>query len=305
MLDALTNGIEIRDLQKVLPMESALAVFEDMCFPFEEAPLRRVVENMVAYEDELISFLSAICNSYKNNFTEIYEYFEDDRLFLTLHTLVAAGSKRVFPYFLEILRFPNEFVEGTFGDQVTESFSGMLATVFDGNVDALCNVILEETVWEYCRWSAFDALKILAEKDDTLRVKIIEVVRELHRVDSQNVFDVPLPFVLLESVLNLKPVELRDEIPLWYARADLDYRSERLMSCEEVMVELDEQRYSHIDRYNYPYDLWNDLEQWQHTYAANQEYALRQLEKSENADKEKQRRKSKAAKKARRKNRRQ
>ena len=84
-----------------------------------------------------------------------------DLLFWGLHVLAAARDTRAFAPLMRLLRQDGDTLDGLFGDALTETLSGVVASLFDGDAPALHAPILDSTTDEAVRYELFGALAFL------------------------------------------------------------------------------------------------------------------------------------------------
>ncbi|MBF0140597.1 MAG: DUF1186 domain-containing protein [Magnetococcales bacterium] len=85
--------------------------------------------------------------------------------FMVVHLLAEFGDQRSFPLLARLLHGDAELVEDMLGDAITETLPGILVSTFDGNVALLHQLIRDDSVYEYVRSSALDALAYLTAKE--------------------------------------------------------------------------------------------------------------------------------------------
>lgn len=85
--------------------------------------------------------------------------------FMVVHLLAEFGEKRAFPPLIRLLHGESLLVEDMLGDTVTETLPGILVSTFDGHVSLLHQLIRDDSVYEYVRSSALDALSYLTSKE--------------------------------------------------------------------------------------------------------------------------------------------
>lgn len=113
---------------------------------------------------------------------EIDDPGQADILLAGLHVLAAGRDTLACPPLLRLLRLPGEELEWLLGDAVTESFKRIVASVFDGNADALFEMIADGGIAPMVRWALFDAAAFLAWDG---RIERDGMIRFLERFDDE------------------------------------------------------------------------------------------------------------------------
>jgi uncharacterized protein len=89
---------------------------------------------------------------------------ESTLLFRGLYILAGARDTEACRPLLRLLRRPEADLDHLFGDGVTEGFSRIITGVFDGDVDALFDLIVDRSVGQFVREELFDAAAFLTWK---------------------------------------------------------------------------------------------------------------------------------------------
>jgi len=95
------------------------------------------------------------------------EVLEDDEARLLFRGLYILGGRRdqdSFPLLLRLLRRPDDELEWLLGDAITESLPKIAAGMFDGNIDALFDAIVDRRLDEFSREALLGAACFLAWK---------------------------------------------------------------------------------------------------------------------------------------------
>ena len=79
---------------------------------------------------------------------------------------------RAYRPLAKLLRRDPEFLDALMGDAITESSARVMAGVFDGDVQPLFDILLDDDADGFLRGEMFDTLAIIALQDDTLRPSI-------------------------------------------------------------------------------------------------------------------------------------
>ena len=80
--------------------------------------------------------------------------------YFAMYLLAEFRVNEAFPILIKYLEFDEEFMDFLLGDDLTESFSAILASVATlADVPELQKVVANNELFEYCRYAALDALK--------------------------------------------------------------------------------------------------------------------------------------------------
>ena len=90
---------------------------------------------------------------------------ELSQLFLGLHILAQLRDQPSCPPLLRLLRRPTDEVEAVLGDALTETLPKIVASLYDGDADALFDTIADATVDEFVRDALWRAAAFLTFQD--------------------------------------------------------------------------------------------------------------------------------------------
>jgi len=82
-------------------------------------------------------------------------------VFWGLHLMAAKRDTRVFQPLLRILRQPGDYLDELLGDTITETLPRVAVSLFDGDAASLFDLLADQDVDEFVRWSLFSALAFL------------------------------------------------------------------------------------------------------------------------------------------------
>ena len=120
--------------------------------------LRRALKSPDSIAEAVLRVLDAAASE-----VELQE--EDyDLLFWGLHVLAAVRDRRVYAPLMRLLRLDGDTLDAVLGDAVTITLAKVMASVFDGDVEALHRLILDSTTDEFVRYEAFTALVFLTRE---------------------------------------------------------------------------------------------------------------------------------------------
>ena len=167
--------------------------------------------------------------------------------FPALYMLAYFREIRAYDYVIRIASLPDEQAHDLLGDTITEDFGRILASVCDGNIEPIKEIIEDSSLDEYVRGQRLESLLILLNNGVVSREQLVFYVKELFNgkleVDYSSVWD-SLPRIC--SLIH--PKGLEDEIRRAVADekvmeiiAGLDYMERQLnRPIKEVLDELKE-----------------------------------------------------------------
>ena len=128
----------------------------------------------------------------------IEKYAKNQEYFLPLYALFLLAEfreKRAFPIIIKLITSEQNEVEDLLGDLITSHLGNILASIFDGNVECLYNIISNIELNEYIRGEAFTALEVLNKYNIITKEEIIEnidkmLAKELKDDDSIVITDI-------------------------------------------------------------------------------------------------------------------
>ena len=135
-----------------------VAVLSEEKFLPAEA-LRRAVTHTETIAEPVLGLLETAADD-----PEALTDEESNLLFWGLHALAAARDTRLFAPLLRLLRQDDEALEPLLGDAITETLPLVLASSFDGDIEALRRFILDSTIDDFVRDGGFKALAFLTRE---------------------------------------------------------------------------------------------------------------------------------------------
>lgn len=106
-----------------------------------------------------------------------------------IYLLAQFREKSAYLPLVRILSAPEEVVEALFGDTIAEALPQILASLYDGNLAPLQELVQNEEAYEFVRGAALEALLVLEHTGRISRQCVLEYLRSLfhgrlQRVDS-------------------------------------------------------------------------------------------------------------------------
>ena len=87
-------------------------------------------------------------------------------LFFIFHLLGEWREKSAYRPLARLLRLPDDEVDAIFGDSITTTSHRVMAALFDGDPQPLCEIILDPNAEEFIRWSMWEALAMVTRRGE-------------------------------------------------------------------------------------------------------------------------------------------
>jgi len=141
---------------------------------------------------------------------------EEMLLFRGLHILGGARDSQACRPLLRLLRRPTEETDRLLGDTITETLSRIVAGVFDGDADALFDIIADRSIDEFIRDAVFGAVTFLTWDGRIERDRTRHFLERFYREKLADDWD--CAWVGWLQAIAMLP--LRDLVPLVYSAWD-------------------------------------------------------------------------------------
>ncbi|WP_051575223.1 DUF1186 domain-containing protein [Sporolactobacillus terrae] len=190
------------------------------------------LQQMIERKDEAIPFLTEIVEDVANH-PDDYEEQRIDLIY-ALYLLSQFRVKQLFPLLVKILHLPDEKLDLLLGDTLTEGTSRMLASVYNGDIQTLQQLIENTELDEYARGQGLSALVILALKGQIERERIVKYFESLlteKLSDEQYYFNA----LIVNCCTDLYPQETYDSIKRIYEKGSLDTKMIGLKDVKKTL----------------------------------------------------------------------
>ena len=155
-----------------------------------------------------------------------------------MYLLAQFREKKTFPLVIQIAALPEKYVAPLLGGLITGDLHKIIASVYDGDLAAIQQLIEEPSLYEWCRGAALQSLLVLVKADMLDRRWVINYFKSLF---SHPVFkeDYAATTNLVRTAYDLYPAELYDDIKLAFEQGRVDTFSlnmedvDRILSLEE------------------------------------------------------------------------
>lgn len=157
-----------------------------------------------------------------NNLLEILEFatqniqtlIEDERYFAhiyAMYLLAQFREQRAYKVLINFFSIPGNIILDFTGDVVTEDLARILASVYDGNIDILKQIIENSEINEYVRTAGLQTLSTLVAVGKIDRDEVVSYFKELFEGKLEREFSNVWNSLVIEST-NLCPKEVYEEI---------------------------------------------------------------------------------------------
>jgi len=274
---------------------------------------RLALERAIAEQAAITPILLATVEQWKSKLEELSER---PNYFLHLYAMYLLAQFRESQAYLPIVEFfsvPGDISMDVTGDLVTEDLGRILASVCDGKIEPIQQLIENRQINEYVRSSALSSLIILVIRGTLDREVVIKYFEELFSTRLEREYSSIWTNLVMESAV-LAPLELKQQIDLafdadlvdsfFFDREDVDYYIN--LGREASLNELrDRKHYTLIQDTISEMEWWNCFENKKLKESTNNPFGIGDLNLSPQkiAMSTKKKTQGKMQKQARRKNR--
>ncbi|WP_353948399.1 DUF1186 domain-containing protein [Sporolactobacillus sp. Y61] len=195
---------------------------------FPKDQLQQIIER----KDEAIPFLIEIVEEVVKHPDEYEEKRID--LIYALYLLSQFRVKELFPLLVKILHLPDDKLDLILGDVLTEGTSRMLASVYNGDIQMLQQLIENKELDEFARGQGLSALVILALNGQIERERIVKYLESLltEKLSDEHYY---FNAHIINCCTDLYPQETYDSIKRVYAKGSVDTMVIGLKDVERVL----------------------------------------------------------------------
>jgi hypothetical protein len=178
---------------------------------------RQALEEAIEKREAITPLLLATLEKWKDNLEELLELPDYFLHIYALFLLAQFKETHAYPLIIEFFSTPGDTALDVTGDVVTEHLGRILATVSDGNIDPLKQLIENSQVNEFVRGAALHSLMVLVAQRIISRELVIEYFEELFgaRLEKEPNSETEPNYFWTDLVVNsarLYPLELKPQI---------------------------------------------------------------------------------------------
>lgn len=216
-------------------------ILEELAFDMGELP-REAIEAAIVKKDQITPHLLDILVSAQERVEEIIEYDNYQGHLYAMYLLAQFREASAYPLILKLICFPGDLSHSMLGDVLTEDLCRILASVQDGDISPMKQLIENPAVNEYVRAALVSTLVVLVGSGLKARSEIVTYFKEL----LESKLEKRPSFVwdhLVVSACDLYPEELYSYIEKAYEKRLVD---SCFITLEDVGSILTQRRENHL-----------------------------------------------------------
>ena len=193
---------------------------------------RLALERAIAEQAAITPILLATVEQWKSKLEELSERPNYFLHLYAMYLLAQFRESQAYQPIVEFFSVPGEISMDVTGDLVTEDLGRILASVCDGNIEPIQQLIENRQANEYVRSSALSSLIILVLRGALDREVVIKYFEELFSTRLEREYSSIWTNLVMESAV-LAPLELKQQIDrafdadlvdsFFFDREDVDY----------------------------------------------------------------------------------
>lgn len=161
-------------------------IVEELKYYYEELP-REALNQAIVQKEKVTPELLKMLEYTQENLKEIYDG-EDEFYGYTFAIFLLAQfrEKKAFPFIIELLQQPEEVVTYILGDDYPENLPRILASIYNGDDEALFKIIEDNKIDEFIRSSVLQAFSILYIRGEKTRDFLVNYLIKLLKEKREN-----------------------------------------------------------------------------------------------------------------------
>ena len=172
---------------------------------------RLALERAIAEQEAITPVLLATVEEWKSKLEELSECSNYFLHLYAMYLLAQFRESQAYQPIIEFFSVPGEISMDVTGDLVTEDLGRILASVCDGNIEPIQQLIENRQANEYVRSSALSSLIILVLRGALDREVVIKYFEELFSTRLEREYSSIWTNLVMESAV-LAPLELKQQI---------------------------------------------------------------------------------------------
>ena len=228
----------------------------------EELP-KEALQKAMEYKEEMIPELLKMLEYTKENLENIINEKDEFYGYIYAFFLLAEfREKRAFPYLIDLINKGEEYVEYIIGEDYPDYLPRLLASLYNGEDQALFDIIENDKYDEFIRSSVLQTFAILYLNNEKSREFILNYFRKLINEKEENDNSYLYEEILTETS-HLKLKVLKNDIENIYYLIENEEEKQDLESQLEEDNEINRNIYPFKPFYEYIYDTVGIMEEWQ------------------------------------------
>lgn len=212
------------------------------------------IDAALAYGKEAVPALIEVVKDAVENFQTLKA--SDNSYITAFYILAKMREPQACRYIIQMASLYREWPERLLGDVITEGVASIIVSTYDGNLQAIKNLIEHTHAYLYSRTAALNSLLGLFAVGRLSRQEVVNYFRELLR--SPLVNDYEFAAYLLDAVCDLYPRELWDDAMAIFDKAHID---RWIVSKESFREVLDMGMEAALNEYLYGYKFYLPVEE--------------------------------------------
>ncbi|BAZ40273.1 hypothetical protein NIES4101_62340 [Calothrix sp. NIES-4101] len=261
---------------------------------------REALESAIAAQSAITPVLIQTLKDCKNNLDEL---LDDSSYFLNIYALYLLAKfreKEAYPAIIDFFSTPGDAAIDSTGDVVTEDLGRIIASVFDGNLEPIKQLIENREANEYIRGAALDSLITLIAQNMIEREQVVEYFAELFQGKIERIPEDYLINKLVVDACDLCPIELKSHVEQVFEDGLIDQMfigREEVDEAIELGIETSLKKLRQDSHHTFVDDVIEEMEWWACFHQANTKKSYQPFSITEELTKSPHRKKSQGAKK--------
>ncbi|MEW6623955.1 MAG: DUF1186 domain-containing protein [Bacillota bacterium] len=196
---------------------------------FHKEELAEIINN----KDEAIPELLNIMKDVRDN----YQKYLDDDYFIHLYATFLLAQFKIIDFFeiiIDIAKLPDEIAYKLYGDTITEDLGRIIASVYNGNIKSIYELIENREVDEYVREQGINSLVVLVLQGILEREEVVAYLKNL-LMEKAKENDYKIITGIISGLTDLYPEEAMAEIEWAYKNHLVD---ETIIGLDDVLLDL-------------------------------------------------------------------
>jgi hypothetical protein len=244
----------------IMELDRIIAELETYTGKFPRLALARAIEEREA----ITPLLLATLQKWTSNLEELVERPNYFLHIYALYLLAQFKEVQAYPIIIEFFSVPGETALDVVQDVATEDLGRILASVSNGDIEPIKQLIENRQINEYIRSAALDTLIILVIREVITKEVVIEYFQELFSTRLEREYSYVWTNLVMDSAI-VAPLQLKQQIDLAF---ELDLVDRMFFNLEDVDYYLQLGREASLDElraqkhYSTIEDPIGELERW-------------------------------------------
>lgn len=224
---------------------------------------KEALKSAIINKEKIIPELLKMLEYTKENLEKIFN--EEDEFYGYIYAfflLAEFREKRAFPYLIDLINKGEEYVEYIIGEDYPEYLQRLLASSYNGDDQALFDIIENDKYNEFMRSSVLQTFAILYLNNEKSREFILNYFRKLIKEKAENDNSYLYQEIIIETC-HLKLKELKNDIEDLFYLIETEEEKQDLKNQLEEENEINRNIYPIKPFYEYIYNTVEIMADWQ------------------------------------------